>query len=1495
MEIRRGRSAGSIRTEGGLLPSDLLEKIRAADPDVPGLKDTDFGLPAGDRAREATTRSWNRLVGSWAALEAVRVGAEASDPLVGPTRDRFLLPLFEELGFGRLSVARAVEIEGTSYPISHSWDGRVPVHLVGYGVELDSRTKGVRGAAGAAPHALVQEYLNRADDALWGVVSNGRTLRLLRDSTSLTRQAYVEFDLEAIFEGELYADFALLWSVLHRSRFEGDNPADCLLERWTKKAADDGTRALDKLRGGVEKAIETLGAGFLATKGNAALVDALRSGELDSQDYYRELLRLVYRLIFLFTAEDRRDEDTGRELLLDPAAPEEAAERYRRFYSTVRLRSFAGRRRGSRHPDLWVSLRRVVAALGSDGAPSLALPALGSFLFGPGACRHLDASELTNEALLDAVRALATVEEDRRLRLVDYRNLGAEELGGIYEGLLELHPRIELDANPPRFALGTAAGNERKSTGSYYTPTSLISCLLDSALDPVVDEAVRGKSGPDAEAAILGLSVVDPAAGSGHFLIAAAHRLAKRLAAVRSGEGEPPPAQVRHALRDVIARCIYAVDINPMAVELCKVSLWLEALEPGKPLSFLDAHVKCGNSLLGTTPGLVAGGIPDAAYMPIADDDRAVARAWREANRRERAGQQSMFEAALHLPVDALAADARAIDALPDDTPDALGVKARSHALAERSADRRRSKAALDAWCAAFVAPKVAGAPEITTATVRALGTDPGRAPRPVLDLVAATAAEYSFFHWPLEFPAVFERGGFDVVLGNPPWERVKLQEKEFFAGRSPAMAGARNAAERKRMIAELETADPPLWREFQGALRRSDGESHLLRNSERYPLAGRGDINLYAVFAEGMRQAVGPTGRFGAVLPTGIVTDDTTKLYFRDVVATRSLVSLFDFENKGIFPEVHSSYKFCLFTAGSGVRPIADSAEFVFFAHGTDDLADPDRRLTLSPEDIELLNPNTRTCPIFRSRADAELTKAIYRRVPVLVREPRDGQPEENPWGVRLSSMFHMSNDSHLFRTRAQLEAAGWALEGNVFRRGGEAYLPLYEAKMIWQFDHRYGDFLDRSDDSGNTQLPPVSDADHEDPSFVPVGRHWIPASEVDARLSGRSSRNWFLGFRDITNASNERTVIAAVIPRVAVANNLPLILTETGPIETGGLLANLNSLACDFFARQKVAGMHLNFYLLEQLPVLAPSAYLEPCPWAPHLTLGEWIRPCVVELTFTSTDLGSFARDMGWSGSPFRWTGARREILRAELDAALFRLYLPATPDGDWRPARVAEGAIRDETDEELAALRFHFPTPRHAVEHILDSFPIVRRKDEDAHGEYRTKRVILEIYDAMQEATRTSVPYQTSLDPPPGDPRAAHPPDPGEPPGRWVPWDDVLARSAGAVRGSLPQPASTREAAPRHSAPLSEIRSSRSSSASLPLGLGIASAPDGGTWLPETSVEPTSLVIGSRVRHRTFGTGTVLSIEMRGRAAQLLVRFDEAGEKWIAFGYGLLEFLM
>jgi len=1307
----------TIRTEGGLLPADLLARVAQGDSQLLGLHPEAYHLAPTERLNEAVNRSWNRLAGAWegfaTALEALPADDRTATEV---TRRRFSLVLFQELGFGQLQPARAVAIETKSYPVSHAW-GAVPIHLPGARVDLDRRTPGVAGAAAMSPHGLVQELLNRSEERLWGLVCNGLRLRLLRDNASLTRQAYLEFDLEAMFAGQVYADFVVLWLVCHQSRFEGEPAERCLLEQWVADVAQRGTRALDQLRVGVERAITELGAGFLAQRANAGLRQRLRSGELTTQDYYRQLLRLVYRLLFVFVAE-------SRDLLLDPAAGPVAAERYRHFYALDRVRRLADRQRGGPHGDLWAGLQAVFAGLSHpDGLPALALPSLGSFLWSDRATPDLDKSGLANQHLLEAVRALSSVTDSKVTRVVDYRNLGSEELGSIYESLLELHARMNVDA--ATFALSVGGGNERKTTGSYYTPTSLITELLNSALDPVLTEAAAR---PDAEAAILALKVLDPACGSGHFLIAAAHRIARRLASVRTGEGEPSPAAVRSALRDVVGHCVYGIDQNKMAVELCKVSLWMEAIEPGKPLSFLDQRIACGNALLGATPALLDAGVPDAAFKPLTGDDKAAVTALKKRNRQEREGQGLLAfgpsAADLQAP---LVAGTVAVDAMPD--ADAAAVRAKEARWRElvESPEARHARLVADAWCAAFVVPKVKGGVAITDGVVRQLRAAPGATGAPAVAAeVERLARGYGFLHWHLAFPQVFAvpaggeepdnpatgwSGGFDVVLGNPPWERVKLAEKEFFAVLAPEIAEAANAAARRRMIAALPEDDLALHGGYLDALRHADGESHFLRSTGRFPLCGRGDVNTYAVFAEAMRAGVGPTGRAGIIVPTGIATDDTTKHFFADLVGQRSLASLFDFENaQPLFPGVHRSYKFCLLTMAGRGRPVG-AAQFVFFARSTADLADPERRFTLSPEDFALLNPNTRTCPVFRSRRDAELTKAIYRRIPVLIDESK---PDGNPWGVRFLRMMDMSNDSHLFRTRHQLEADGWVLVGNVFHKGAESYVPLYEAKLFHHFDHRWATY-------DGDSVRDVTPAEKAVPTCVVQPRYWVPCHEAEASLGG--GLRWMLAFRDIARSTDERTVIAGLLPPVAAGNNSPLLMTKE--VHRPFLSASLSSLALDFVARFKAGGTHLNFFIAEQLPVLPPHSYDCAAPWECAVLVAEWIRARVLELSYTAWDLQPFARDLGYNGPPFRWDPERRALLRAELDACFFHLY----------------GIERDDVD------------------YIMETFPIVKRKDVAAHREYRTKRLILEVYDAMAKAIETGEPYQTILDPPPADPSCAH----------------------------------------------------------------------------------------------------------------------------------------
>ena len=1312
----------NIRTEGALLPSDLLSRL-VEGTNLPGLKPEDYHLGAGEKLNEAISRSWTRLLSLWLGFRKAKAALPASDLGTTLTRERWLLQLFQELGYGRLIGATPFEIDEKTYPISHIWQGQyyqVPIHLVSFRADLDKRSEqSIQGASKASPHGMVQEFLNRSEHDLWAFVSNGLKLLILRDNASLTRQAYVEFDLEGIFEGEAYADFRLLWLVCHQSRLEGtakDRPETCWLELWSKQAQTDGRRALDQLRVGVEKALENLGTGFIAHKANQNLRDRLKAGELNKQDFYRQLLRLVYRLIFLFVAEDR-------DLLHLPGASDEARSRYARFYSGQRLRRMAERTRGGRHADLWVGLRLVFAKLGDDrGCPELGLPALGGFLFGPQAMPDLESAELANELLLQAIRNLGLVKDRSGWRLVDYRNLGSEELGSVYESLLELNPTMELEAG--KFSLSTVAGNQRKTSGSYYTPDSLVQCLLDSALDPVVEQAIKGKTPTEAEKAILALKVCDPAVGSGHFLVGAAHRLASHLAQIRAqaqGESEPSPLYHQHALRDVIGHCLYGVDINPMAAELCRVSLWLEAIEPGKPLSFLDHHIRVGNSLLGATPALLAKGIPDEAFTPIEGDDKEICGRFKKVNKTEKVGYRRLFAATTE-PWDRLgdlAASMTHLDNAPDDSIEAVRNKERIYEAMVRSGSYIDGQFWADTWCAAFVWKKTQEFNHpITEEDFRRIEHNPHACDSWMRDEIIRLSQQYQFFHWHLAFPDVFHvppseeetenaqtgwRGGFDVVLGNPPWERVKLQEKEWFASRRPDIANAQNAAARARMIRDLKREDPPLYAAFSESLRQADAEGLIVRSGGRYPLCAVGDINTYALFAETMRMILASTGHVGAILPCGIVTDDTTKRFFNAVTGSRSLVSVTGFINEEmLFPSVLHNFKFCLLVL-TGTQHQVNRPDFVFNCHNLSHASDSSRHFSLTFEEIQKLNPNTGTAPVFFWSRSAEVTKEIYARIPVLDNGTGEG------WALSFSTMFHMSNDSSLFRTL-----------------GGPEVVPLYEGKMFYQFNHRFASYESMGEGERSHMLPETPLQRLADPAYSVTPCYYVPRGDVETRLRNATTRKWLLAFREITSAGLARTTIASIVPRVGANHKTPLIILKPDRDHLAPVfLACLNSFVLDFCARQKLGGSSFSYFIMRQLPVPDFSLFASLCPWDSSVTISSWVNLRVLELSFTSWDLAGFGADFG-ALTPFKWNEERRFQLRSEIDAAFFHLY---------------------QIDKE-------------SVQYVMDTFPLIAARDLDRFGEYRTKRVILEIYDAMAEAARTGIPYQTRLSPPPADAAVAHP---------------------------------------------------------------------------------------------------------------------------------------
>src|SRR5690606_11455285 len=305
-------------------------------------------------------------------------------------------------------------------------------------------------------------------------------------------------------------------------------------------------------------------------------------------------------------------------------------------------------------------------------------------------------------------------------------------------------------------------------------------------------------------------------------------------------------------------------------------------------------------------------------------------------------------------------------------------------------------------------------------------------------------------------------------------------------------------------------------------------------------------------------------------------------------------------------------------------------------------------------------LNPNTGTCPVFRSRRDAEITLGIYRRVPVLVRE---GVPDGNPWGVSFMRMFDMSNDSHLFRTREELEAGGWGLQGNIFVKGGQRMLPLYEAKMLHHYDHRWATYTEEDG------IRDLSREEKRKPNTVVMPRYWVSESGTDVGRKDRGGkpvlgvgvqsrldsvgwdRGWLLGWRDICRSTDERTAISGIFPKSAVGNNLPVSVLGPGVrFAVAGLVSCVSSMVFDFCARLKVGGTHLNFFITHQLPVISVGE-IEP--------FLKFVNPRVLELAFVEWRMEGFAEDMGDLGGPFRWDEGRRSVIRAELDALFFHLY--------------------------------------------------------------------------------------------------------------------------------------------------------------------------------------------------------------------------------------------
>lgn len=1195
-------------------------------------------------------------------------------------------------------------------------------------------------------------YIHSGNRITWAILSNGRHWRLYWRGAASRALTFFELDLPDLIEhpheteGD-WARFRFFPVFFAREAFIRDGAGLCGLDRLREAAeryAQEVGASLEGAIFGEHGAFLTLARGLWRDATQDGTVPLEESPLRDLRTLEVNTLVLLYRLLFLLYAEDRELLPVRQPAYLEVSLRtlrDQAADAVDGNHLPVGRRAMA-----------WGHLESLFDLV-HRGDPALDLPYYNGGLFDP--LRHplLQTLKVPDAELIPALDALSRVPGPNNGRLrVDFRDLGVRQLGSLYEGLLEY--RLHLEPGALSISQDSLV---RRTTASYYTHESLVARLVQDTLQPVLEErrnlaapilaqwlacveardaerdlvARRGRErealalAEQVETTLLDLRVLDPAMGSGHFLVAALDFLTDGLMALLAEHQEEPRLQahlgehpILHSLdaqrvalldslqaqgltdearrqilphlddlrllkRLVMKRCLFGVDLNPMAVELAKLSLWLDSFTLGAPLSFLDHHLKSGNSLVGATL---------EGYRALRRDAQgAIVGA-------------GLFAETHSFDVETVLAELHQLVALSDATRDQVKQSQVLYHKAERGLFAMRVMLDVVASRAFSNPPRREGrgrsavvVDDVATllADDGALGTlgrliregreTVGQLPDH-LRLCALNVLEdrerHTFFHWDLAFPEVLlssDEHGFDAVITNPPWERIKLQENEFFAQHRPAIAQLPTAAQRRLAIVALEQGEPELWGAFQQARRvREELLTYSHSPESPYPLLGGGDTNLYALMVERALTLLKPMGRASFVVPSGLCTDYGNAAFFGQMVDQHRLAFIYDFENRErIFPSVYYRFKFCLvgFTGPAGSSGTIPAA---FFLPQSSELEA--RRMELDTSDFTLMNPNTKTCPVFRSSREYALTKRIYERVPVL----RCLSPLKDPWGTTYKTLFHMTNDSGHFHTKTQLEVLGAWPEAGPFPSWDSSegrYLPLLEGKMVQMYDPRAASIQINPENIHRPSFQATSDqALLSNPAYFPDPQFWVSEREVQTRWN-HNACDWAIAIKDITSPTNNRSMIAAAVPYSGAGNNLPLILSSRPRKEQLCLLANLNSLIYDFVVRQKIGGNHLNFYVVEQIPTLPPDFYGQSYHGA---TWESLIAPRALELSYTCTALVPMARSCGFDGPPFAWDPSRRRVLRAQLDALFFLAYGFDAPE--------------DEAD----------------ITHIQGTFPILNEQD-------------------------------------------------------------------------------------------------------------------------------------------------------------------------------------
>jgi hypothetical protein len=1218
-----------VHVSGGLLAPSIVAALRketakggVADPATFARNGYE---PSASQVRDDAEFAFANLADRWDNL------SESIDELDLPRlRERWLIPLMQELHFEPRFQRADLELGGERFKVSHlGWDADAAPLLLLVRDDLDARP----AARARSPHEELQEALNHSELHNWGIVTNARRLRIVRDFHHRRTRGYVEFELDAIFETRSFGDFLSLYRLAESTRFRLDGKPEPILEEAYKVSLEAGIAVGRNLQPQVLKALEAVANGMMTAELRERLTDAA-----EARTFYRELLTLLYRILFLLFAEQRG--------LLG------ASDLYAESYGVTRLRELSEDRRVERRrSDLWEGLKVTFRALAGDGADELGIFAFNGPLFDVSRTPTLEASSCPNRDLLRAIRELTTVELEGVRQFVNFAELGVEELGAVYESLLDYIPVVSergIELKP--------MAEERKDLGSYYTPVALVDLVLQKSLDLVVAERLEA-AGPDPKeraAALLDIKVCDPACGSAAFLVGAVDRLALALAEVRRG-GAPDEADVRHARRDVLQHCIYGVDKDEMAVELAKVALWIHCAVENLPLTFLDHRIQHGDSLVGWGFQRLPDEIPDEAYEKPA---------WRSLNSRQlTVGEEHPPPPDPHLRLPPL-------EDQPESSPTDVEAKAAAYQAYLNSSEVRRWTEVADVWTSAFFWEEGAGLPPTTRDYWRALA---GEQPEQV-DEAQRIASIFPFFHWALRYPEVCERGGFDCIVGNPPWEQLKPSEQEWFAGRRPEIA-ALTSAERKKAIAALKELDPALYVAWQRYRHLLDRQAESSRTSGRFTRSG-GEANTYLLFSELAADHIRQNGRAGILVKSGLALDRTSQPVFQRLLREGRVEELHDVVNKGLFPQVAEVERFSILAIGSGGE---DGFDATVMNWNLEDVVTRPRQ-RFSRETLALLNPRTRSLTSFREPEQLEVALQLHRNHPTLDFE-RDG---DNPWQLSYHRLFDSSGASEHFLRREDLEAEGWMLgRDKVFRRRDELALPLYEGQLINRYDHRartYEGYAGANKYGRKPHIPHTTPEQKSDPDFEVEPRYWMLQSVVDARLSATVGDKAIIAFRDVGAPwTNQRSAKGALFPRRPATHKLPVWAMPTDLVVE--FLGVFNSTAFDFLVRGHMPGGGVGLtWMLSQIATPPPR-------------LDHHISENAERLSVTSNSVASLVKT-----GPHRWDPEERYRLDVETDALVAQAY----------------GLARDQ------------------YEIVLDSFEVMAREEERKHGYYRFKTDCLAAFE-------------------------------------------------------------------------------------------------------------------------------------------------------------------